>query len=55
MHGINSFECKFVLVINFKMPTIVGILRYMARTNNIMSYSQQEELFIFCLLIFVNL
>ena len=26
---------SFALVLNFKMPTIVGILKYNARTNNI--------------------
>ena len=31
---LNSNEHKYVLVINFKMPTIVGILKFMTRINN---------------------
>ena len=34
---------QFVLAINFKMPTLVGILKYMARTNDIVSCSEQEN------------
>ena len=38
---------KFVLVINFKMPTLVGILKLMARTNNIVCCSQLQNCLIF--------
>ena len=39
--GFQTFLCsahmsmKFVPVIHFKMPTIVGILKFMTRTNDI--------------------
>ena len=34
---------KFVTVIDFKMPTIVGILKFMTGTNNIIFCSYQEN------------
>ena len=33
----------FVLVTNFKMPTIVGILKFMTRTNVIVYFSEQQN------------
>ena len=36
----------FVLVINFKMPTIVGILKFMTRTNNMVICLKHEISFI---------
>ena len=43
-----TFSCstqlsmKFFLLINVKMPTIVGILTFMCRKNNILSFSEPE-------------
>ena len=42
---------KFVLVINFKMPTFVGILKFMTRANGIILYSEQIASFV-CILKF---
>ena len=45
---IKLFSCsiqlsmKFFLLINVKMPTIVGILTFMSRKNNIPSLSEPE-------------
>ena len=33
-----------VLITNFKMPTIVVILKFMARTNGIVYFSEQQKL-----------
>ena len=33
------------MVINFEMPTILGILEFMTRTNVIVCYSEQEYCF----------
>ena len=40
---------KYVLVINFKMPTIVGILKLMNKTNNIEGsrFKQVLDLFLY--------
>ena len=42
---IKLFSCsmKFFLPINVKMPTIVGILTFMTRKNNILGLSQPEK------------
>ena len=46
---INLFSCSaqvsmiFFLLINVKMPTIVGILRFMSRKNSILSLSEPEK------------
>ena len=51
-HGpevIKPFSCStqlsmnFFLLINVKMPTIVGILRFMNRKNSILSLSEPEK------------
>ena len=34
---------KFFLLINVKMPTIVGILTFMNRKNNILGLSEPEK------------
>ena len=34
---------KFFLLINVKMPTIVGILTFMSRKNSILSVSESEK------------
>ena len=34
---------KFILVIFFKMPTIVGILKYMNIMNYVVCYSVQQK------------
>ena len=34
---------KFLLTINVKMPTIVGILIFMSRKNSILSLSEPEK------------
>ena len=46
---IKLFSCstqlsmKFFLLINVKMPTIVGILTFMNRKNSILSLSEPEN------------
>ena len=46
---IKLFSCstqlsiKFFLLINVKMPTSVGILRFMSRTNSIQSLSEPAK------------
>ena len=46
---IKLFPCstqlsmKFFLLINVKMPTIVGILTFMSRKNNILGLSESEK------------
>ena len=46
---INFFSCstqlsmKFFLLINVKMPTIVGILTFMSRKNSLLHLSEPEE------------
>ena len=46
---IKLFSCstqlsmKFFLLINVKMPTIVGILTFMSRKNSILSLSEPEK------------
>ena len=46
---IELFSCstqlsmKFVLLINGKMPTIVGILTFMSRKNSILGFSESEK------------
>ena len=34
---------KFVLLINVKMPTVVGILTFMSRKNGILGLSEPEK------------
>ena len=47
--GYKTFSCsiqlsmKFFLLINVKMPTIVGILTFMSRTNSILDLSEPEK------------
>ena len=47
---IKLFSCstqlsmKFFLLINVKMPTIVGILTFMSRTNSILDLSEPKNL-----------
>ena len=36
---LNSTEFEFFLVISFKMPTLVGILKFITRTNVIICCS----------------
>ena len=46
---IKLFSCstqlnmKFFLLINVKMPTIVGILTFMSRKNSILGLSESEK------------
>ena len=41
-----SLECYFVLLINVKMPTIVGILTCMSRKNFMLSWAEHNFSFI---------
>ena len=34
---------EFIILINVKMPTIVGILIFMSRKNNIIGISEPEQ------------
>ena len=49
LEGIKLFSCspqlsmKFLLLINVKMPTIVGILTFMSRKNSILGLSEPEK------------
>ena len=38
-----QLSMKFFLLINVKMPTIVGILTFMSRKNSILSLSEPEK------------
>ena len=38
-----QLSMKFFLLINVKMPTIVGILKFMSRKNGILSLSESEK------------
>ena len=46
---IKLFSCstqlsmKFFLLINVKMPTVVGILTFMSRTNSILGLSEPKK------------
>ena len=40
---LNSIEHDFFLLINVKMPTIVGISTFMSRKNSILGLSESEE------------
>ena len=40
---LNSAEHDFFLLINVKMPTIVGILTYMSRKSSIVGLSETEK------------
>ena len=54
---LNSVEHEFFLLKNVKMPTIVGILIFMSRKNNIYAYLslKKAELFdIFILMSIIN-
>ena len=47
--GYKTFSCstqlsmKFFLLINVKMPTIVGVLTFMNRKNSILALSESEK------------
>ena len=40
---LNSAEHEVFLLINVKMPTIVGILTFMSRKNSILGLSEPEK------------
>ena len=40
---LNSAEHDIFLLINVKMPTIVGVLTFMSRKNSILSLSEPEN------------
>ena len=40
---LNSTEHKIFLLINVKMPTIVGILRFMSGKNSILGLSEPKR------------
>ena len=40
---LNSAKHEFFLLINVKMPTIVGILTFMSRKNSILGLSEPEN------------
>ena len=42
----NQLSIKFFLLINFKMPTIVGILTLMSRKNNVLDLSEPKTEFL---------
>ena len=45
----------FVLVLNFKMPTIVGILQFMTKANYMVCCSKQENNLFCCVLLFIKI
>ena len=50
---LNSIKHGIFLLINVKIPTIVGILTFMSRENSILGYSKPENaefLYIFILM-----
>ena len=40
---------NFVLAINLKMATVVGILKFISRTNDIVNWSEWEKTLLICL------
>ena len=44
--ALNFLEIVFILLINVKMPTIVGILTFMSRINFVLSWVEHEKSFI---------
>ena len=42
----NQLSMKFFLLINFKMPRIVGILTLMSRKNNVLDLSEPKTEFL---------
>ena len=40
---IKIITCYFLLLINVKMPTIVGILTFLSRKNSILGLSEPEN------------
>ena len=58
---IKHFSCstqlstKFFLLINVKMPTIVGILTFRSRKNSILSLSESEKAEFLDIFIFMSI
>ena len=44
--ALNFSDAVFILLINVKMPTIVGILTFMSRINFVLSWVEHEKCFI---------
>ena len=45
MLGLNSSDAVFIMLINVKMPTIVGILTFTSRINLVLSWVEFEKKF----------
>ena len=44
--ALNLSDFVFIMLINVKMPTIVGILTFMSRINFVLSWVEHEKSFI---------
>ena len=42
----HTFKCLFIMLINVKMPTIVGILTFMSRINSMLTWVKYKKKFI---------
>ena len=52
---LNSIEHEIFLLINVKMPTVVGILTFMSRKNSILGLSESEIAEILDIFIFMSI
>ena len=43
--GLNLLDAVLIMLINVKMPTIVGILTFMSRINYVLSLAEHEKSF----------
>ena len=44
--ALSLSDIVFIMLINVKMPTIVGILTFMSRINSVLSRDEHEKSFI---------
>ena len=57
---IKFFSCstqlslKFILLINVKMPTILGILTFMSRINTTSENFRERKILVFIILVFMS-
>ena len=45
-HALSLLDVVFIMLINVKMPTIVGILTFMSKINFVLSWEEYEKSFI---------
>ena len=55
MLKLTHLSIKFFLLINVKMPTVVGILTFMSRKNSILGLSELEKKMIFLIFLLMSI